>query len=81
MIRYRFLRKCEELGVAYEQSDFAHSIEAPDGFVFAGGGEHYADFISDGSFTMAEIYDELNEYLTDGVVECNEVDCEICTNK
>jgi hypothetical protein len=78
MTRKDFLKKCESLGVVYEKGDFAHSIDAPSGFVFASIGVHYADFVSDGTFTMPEIYDELNEYLKDGIVKCTDENCEIC---
>jgi len=77
----QFKNRCLKLGVTYENNGYALIITAPHGKVFASYGTHdEAIFFYDG-WNCPEIYEEFIHIMRDGLLVCEDVECEFCNEK
>ncbi len=76
----RFIAELEKHNATFEDDDFDFVVDAPRGFVWECDSVHYmrqAHCNGRHSF-KPHAYSVLIERMESGVVECDEVDCEIC---
>lgn len=76
----KFVKRCTELGVTYEDNGFCLCIDAPKGKTFGTFDTHSeALFYRDG-WKMSEMYDEFIHVMSMGLIDCDESECEICNS-
>lgn len=76
--RKQFIKRCKELGVIWADNGYCLAIDTPAGKVFASYNTHSeALFFNDG-WAMPEIYGELIYIMKDGLIDCDDPECEIC---
>ena len=73
------LKRCEALGVKFQDTGTEVGITAPDGYHFEADayGFHYADFPTgrNSGWTKPEIWEAMMECMADGLGKCGQ-DCE-----
>lgn len=78
--RKQFVKRCEQLGMKQFDDSDTIKLDAPAGFVLRGTGLHWIDmYYGDGAWKKGEIYSALIYDMEMGIEECDDWDCEICT--
>jgi chromosome condensin MukBEF complex kleisin-like MukF subunit len=78
--KQQFIKRCNDLGVTFADNGFCLAIDTPKNKVFASFATHSeAMYFTDG-WKMGEIYAELIYIMKDGLDDCNDEECEICTD-
>ena len=77
----QFDKRCAELSVEAEDNGFGATITAPIRKLFATYHTH-DEFIQyeGGRWKKADMYDEFLHIMKDGLVDCDEPDCEFCNS-
>jgi len=66
--------------VKFEDNGTTLTIDAPDKMVFATYGTHYEFILPYDGWTKSQIYDEFIHIMKDGVILCDNKECEYCNN-